>query len=270
MTRAILFDLDDTLVGYRPGDAAKLFRAGAERVYAYLSAHELPMPAFEPFCRRQRWLQTRATWMTRLTGGEPDARRLLRKMCRDFGLQRDESCLAKLGWLWYEPLTELADVADDVRPTLALLREHDFQLGLVANTPHLGAVIDQHLSDLGLLEFFPARAYSTEIGARKPHPHLFMSALEQLGMSADEALFVGDDLKEDIAGAHRLGMRTALLSTNPPRAAAHYANHVIARIGELRELLHLPTAAAAPNAPSTAPAPAIPPLEVERAAVAAR
>lgn len=263
MTRAVLFDLDDTLVGFRPGDPAALFRAGAERVYAYLSAHELPMPAFEPFCRRQRWLQTRASWATWLTGGEPDARRTLRKMCREFGLQRDESCLAKLGWLWYEPLVELTQVAADVLPTLRLLRANDLRLGLVANTPHLGAVVDQHLSDLGLLDLLPARAYSSEIGASKPHPHLFLHAMEQLGVSASETVLVGDDLKTDIVGAHAMGMTTVLLSTDPPRAARHYANHVIEHLGELAEVLQLR------STPATTPQSPIPPLQIDRPALAA-
>ena len=49
MIRAVLFDLDDTLVQFPASDADELFGLGAERLYAYLSAHELPMPAFDPF-----------------------------------------------------------------------------------------------------------------------------------------------------------------------------------------------------------------------------
>jgi HAD superfamily hydrolase (TIGR01662 family) len=263
MIRAVLFDLDDTLLSYGAGDgdAAALFRAGAERVYAYLTAHELPMPAFEPFLRRQWWMRRRQEWVTWLTGGEPDARGPLRRMCREFGLQRDESCLAKLGWLWFEPLAETADVAADALPTLRLLRDHGLRLGLVANTAQLGAVIDQHLSDLGLLEFLPARAYSSEVGARKPHPHPFLNALEQLGVDASEAMFVGDDLKSDIVAAHRMGMTTVLLSDNPPRGTRYYANHVIEHLSELREVIQLPAVTTTFESP-------IPPLQVEQPALA--
>jgi FMN phosphatase YigB (HAD superfamily) len=263
MTRAVLFDLDDTLVRYGAtrSDAAALFRAGAERVYAYLTAHELPMSAFEPFLRRQWWLRRRLDWTTWLTGGEPDARKPLRRMCREFGLQRDESSLAKLGWLWFEPLAETAHVAADVLPTLRLLRDSGLRLGLVANTTQLGAVIDQHLSDLGLLEFLPTRAYSSDVGARKPHPHPFLNALEQLGVDAGETVYVSDDLKSDLIGAHRLGMTTVLLSMHPPRGTRYYANHVIEHLGELREVLELPAVTTTAENP-------IPPLQVEQPALA--
>ena len=40
--------------------------------------------------RRHRWLQLRYRWTARLTGGEPEMRAFLRRICKDFGLQRDE------------------------------------------------------------------------------------------------------------------------------------------------------------------------------------
>src|SRR5688572_1647480 len=97
MIRAILFDFEQTLVDVAvPLDAGKLFHAGASGCYAFLSAHEVPLPAFDTFHRQQKWIHRKSRWATWLTGGEPDMRRALRRICQDYGLQRDQSSLAKL------------------------------------------------------------------------------------------------------------------------------------------------------------------------------
>ena len=45
-------------------------------------------------------------------------------------------------------------------------------------------------------------------GGASPHPEIFQRALDALGVSPPEALFVGDTLASDIAGAAALGLHT--------------------------------------------------------------
>jgi HAD superfamily hydrolase (TIGR01509 family) len=252
MIRAVLFDFELTLVDFSPCDPTRIFREGASRCYAYLSAHDLSLPVFESFCRQQRWIRRKIDWLTKLTGGEPDMRRVLRRMCRDYRLQRDQVSLAKLGWLWYEPMTEHASVAADVMPTLRALAAGGIELGLVVNSAYPGAVIDQHLEALGLLEFFQTRAYSTDVGARKPDARIFAAALESLGVSAAEGIFVGDDPKTDILGAKRVGMATVLRSAGG--ASSEVADHVISQLSQLIQVPELSRLRAA-----TQPAPVVVP-----------
>lgn len=49
---------------------------------------------------------------------------------------------------------------------------------------------------------------SAEVGAAKPDPRIFERALEAVGCRPDQALLVGDHPEHDIAGAARLGLRT--------------------------------------------------------------
>ena len=240
MKRAVLFDLDDTLLEYRqPPNARALFDAGTARIYACLTSLGCALPAFEPFARRQRAIARRIAWATWLTRSHPDGRRLLRRLCSDYRLQRDEGSLAKLGWLWYEPAADAMVLGADVIPTLSALRDAEVKLALVVNTPHLGAVIDQHLESVGLLEFFPVRVYSSEIEASKPSPRPFQTALEQLGASANEAIFVGDDATIDLAGAKRVGLQTVLRSADPRPRDRRFADHVIERIEQLLDIFQL-------------------------------
>jgi FMN phosphatase YigB (HAD superfamily) len=240
MKRAVLFDLDDTLLEYRrPPNARALFDAGTARIYACLTSLGCSLPAFEPFARRQRAIARRIAWATWLTRSHPDGRRLLRRLCRDYRLQRDEGSLAKLGWLWYEPTADAMSLPADVIPTLSALRDADVKLALVVNTPHLGAVVDQHLDSVGLLEFFPVRIYSSEIEASKPSPRPFQTALEHVGVTSQEAIFVGDDATIDLAGARRVGMQTVLRSADPKPRDRRFANHVIERIDQLLDIFEL-------------------------------
>jgi len=48
------------------------------------------------------------------------------------------------------------------------------------------------------------------VGFKKPHPQIFNTAMEMLGIMPDLAAFVGDKLEEDIGGAQKVGMRTIL------------------------------------------------------------
>src|SRR4051812_30524410 len=123
MIRGILFDLDDTLLDFEPATdraaQAAIFHEGAQRSYAYLTPKGCALPNFEQYCRAQRAAFRWADWVTWLSGVEPDGRRALRRVCAELGLQRDQESLAKLGWLWYEPLADAARMSDDVLPTLA-------------------------------------------------------------------------------------------------------------------------------------------------------
>jgi putative hydrolase of the HAD superfamily len=153
-----------------------------------------------------------------------------------------------LGDLWYSPIADLAQLSPDVIPTLRALRDADVKLALVANTTWQGEVIDHHLQEIGVLDFFPVRIYSTEHGSRKPHPALYHDALRELNVPPEDAAFVGDDAATDLLGARRLHMKTVLRSAEPSKRARKLADHVIERIGQLIEIFEL---APPPSSPPT-------------------
>ena len=48
-------------------------------------------------------------------------------------------------------------------------------------------------------------------GRVKPHPTIFLAALDALAVAPAEAVMVGDSLEEDYEGARALGMRAILV-----------------------------------------------------------
>ena len=92
----------------------------------------------------------------------------------------------------------------------------------------------------GLSPHFDWMLSSEAAGSCKPHPAICEQALRRAGCAAGETLFVGDMLKQDIAGANRAGMRSVLLwhrDDSPPPADGPQPHHVIRQIPEVLGLV---------------------------------
>jgi putative hydrolase of the HAD superfamily len=98
------------------------------------------------------------------------------------------------------------DLFEDTLPTLDELRRHSLKLGLVSNT---GRDLDAFVEHHGLQ--VDAVVASGTHGKIKPHPAIFQTALERLGVNAAEAAMVGDSVEDDVEGARALGMRAFLV-----------------------------------------------------------
>jgi HAD superfamily hydrolase (TIGR01509 family) len=64
------------------------------------------------------------------------------------------------------------------------------------------------MEDLGLEGCFDAYVTSLEVGYGKPHPAMFQSALDLLGVPPGETAMVGDRPERDIVGARSVGLWT--------------------------------------------------------------
>ncbi len=92
---------------------------------------------------------------------------------------------------------------------LEALRDRGLRLAVVANTwPDPPRLVRRELEELGVAARVDAIVLSGEVGVRKPAPAIFERALADLETDPLEALFVGDRLLDDVAGAAALGMMT--------------------------------------------------------------
>jgi len=96
----------------------------------------------------------------------------------------------------------------DARIVLGDLRDRGLRLGLLSNTHWPRHWHEEALSRDGLLDLFDARVYTSDLEHVKPHPEAFGALLAELDLDPLAAVFVGDRLWDDIAGAKQLGMRT--------------------------------------------------------------
>ena len=105
----------------------------------------------------------------------------------------------------WQPARELASTTHAL---LESLRDLGLKLGLVSNALDPPGLLHRDLEQLGVAERLDVAVFSSDVGWRKPHPAIFERALETLGVAPAAALFVGDTLATDVAGASALGMRT--------------------------------------------------------------
>jgi len=99
-------------------------------------------------------------------------------------------------------------VGAGVREALGRLREHGFRLAVVSNSE---GTVEAMLVETGLRDLFEVVVDSAVVGVSKPDPRIFQIALDCLGVSAADALMVGDSPSADVGGAQAAGIRAALL-----------------------------------------------------------
>jgi putative hydrolase of the HAD superfamily len=143
----------------------------------------------------------------------------------DFGAYFDE-----LFALFADPATWRID--PEATPTLRRLRTRGFTLGMISNFDYR---LYRILEGLGLAEQFDSITISSEAGYAKPSPEIFRIALAKHGITADEALHVGDSDHLDIAGATAAGIAAVLIDPSAP--ARLLVDGRIARVASLDAVL---------------------------------
>lgn len=92
---------------------------------------------------------------------------------------------------------------------LESLQARGIKTALVANAwPDPGRVLRADAAAFGFAERFDLIVFSEELGTRKPDPEIFLHAVRELGVEPEAAMYVGDDLVNDVQGAANVGMTT--------------------------------------------------------------
>jgi HAD superfamily hydrolase (TIGR01662 family) len=126
----------------------------------------------------------------------------------------------------------------EVPGVLRTLAARGLRLGLISNSHRCLDSFQSHFELRGLID---ATISSPDHGFMKPHPSIFAEAAERLNVQASATLMVGDSVRDDVEGALRAGMRAALVhrSDFPHPRAAELAGRGVAIIRSLVDLLDL-------------------------------
>ena len=198
MSRAVLFDLDDTLTDRRPSLVryAQIFATdfhGDLAAPSWEDAHSAIVAVDElGYAPREdvfRALQSRLEW-------------------------RHAPELQRLADHWQQVFPKTTTPRAGALDVLRELRERGFLLGVVTN----GRTVIQRpkIETLGILPLLNCVVVSEEAGQHKPHAAPFMSALQALQCAGADAWFVGDHPRNDIFGASQVGLRPIWLRGTHP------------------------------------------------------
>ena len=109
-----------------------------------------------------------------------------------------------------------------------------YKLGVVSDTwPSL----DRVFRNIGIRNHFSTFIMSSVIGVVKPHEQMFNTALEELGVKPEEALFI-DDSKRNLKGARSLGLQTILMLRDEVKIKHHIGQVCINNLKGLEQLLN--------------------------------
>ena len=93
---------------------------------------------------------------------------------------------------------------------LSSLKNAGLKLGVITDYP-VGAKV----SALGFDQYWDVAISADTLGHLKPEPDAFLFAAEELKISPEQIIYVGNEYKYDIIGAKRAGMKTAHLAQKP-------------------------------------------------------
>jgi HAD superfamily hydrolase (TIGR01509 family) len=122
---------------------------------------------------------------------------------------------------------------------LGQLRANGFRLGLISN-----AADDENTQTLvdkcGFRQYLDFTISSAVYGKRKPHPGIFLFALDNFGTLPERAVMVGDTYDADIAGGHQVGMNTIWITRRLREAIGArggIADAVVSALSEIPEIV---------------------------------
>jgi putative hydrolase of the HAD superfamily len=216
--RGIFFDLDDTLVDQQS--------AASAAVVDWAAGHGVTDELVS-----ERWASISETHYARYQRREITFTEQRRARVREFLSLRVADDEADTIFAGYLVRYEAGWAAfDDAVPALRRARAAGLTVAIFTN----GYEEQQRLklTRLGLIGEIDLLIASSVLPAGKPDPRAFRSALDILGVKADEALMVGDSLEKDIFGAAGAGINAILVD--------RYGTHPTAdvpRVSNLDELM---------------------------------
>jgi len=124
------------------------------------------------------------------------------------------------------------------RQVLETLRRKNYLVGLISNTGMTpGSMVRDYFHELGIFDYFASLVFSDEVGLSKPAPLIFDHALKELNVNASDTVHVGDNLRSDVMGAKRAGLRAVWIDGYDSRTPEVEPDATISQLVELIDVL---------------------------------
>lgn len=196
--KAVIFDLDGTLVNNR-ASFAKAYQAICEKHPAL----------FDPQSAETEQLMVDFY----LSAFSQEAYERLEKSVLPQTLPEREAFRMEWGMAYASNAVTLPGA----RETITYLHSRGYKVGLLTNGNSARQWAKIYSS--GLFTCFDSIVVSGDQPFEKPDPAIYRLSLSELGVTAEEALFVGDTVETDINGANNAGMDSLWLTKQKENTA---------------------------------------------------
>lgn len=192
MIRAIVFDLDNTLVDFMKMKKRSIEEAIPAMIDAGLPITYKECDNFISEIYKEQGIEYQRVFDM-----------LLQRV-----LQHVDYKILSAGIIAYRRAREAALIPyPHVYSTLNKLLKSGIKLGILSDAPTKEAWL--RLAQLNFIHTFDAVVTFNDTGERKPHPAPFKAILNKLNVKPEETLMIGDWAERDILGAKNAGMKTA-------------------------------------------------------------
>ncbi len=192
MIRAIVFDLDNTLVDFMKMKKRSIEEAIPAMIDAGLPITYKECDDFISEIYKEQGIEYQRVFDM-----------LLQRV-----LQHVDYKILSAGIIAYRRAREAALIPyPHVYSTLNKLLKTGIKLGILSDAPTKEAWL--RLAQLNFIHTFDAVVTFNDTGERKPHPAPFKAILNKLNVKPEETLMIGDWAERDILGAKNAGMKTA-------------------------------------------------------------
>jgi len=198
--KGILMDNDGTLMDFHAGEANAI-----REVLEKLNIIDPNAPAVYSRINDQCWKDFEKGIIT-----QPQLRVLrFHQLKKHFGCTGDPAEIAE----WYEEaLSRQSILLPGALDVVKRISEH---LPVLILTNGIARVQHGRIDSSPIAPYLSGLLISSEIGAPKPAPDMYVKALDMLGgVSPDEVLMIGDSLTSDIAGAVNMGIPACWYNPN--------------------------------------------------------
>ena len=230
MIKVVIFDIDGTMLNHLGAQ-----QAGLKKLYGRLEeAQRVSTDEFVAIWQQEadrHWEQYQAGKITfpqqRLLRVKAVLERLGERATDETAMRVFQAYLAEYEGSWR--------LYDDVLPCLESLSE--YRLAVISNGDS-----DQQrrkLKQTGIASRFESVVISGDLGVYKPDPGIFERSLQELGVLAGEAVYIGDHLEGDALGAKNVGMCAIWLAREGcVRDSADVPVPIIESLAQVKDVLN--------------------------------
>jgi putative hydrolase of the HAD superfamily len=203
--RALVFDAGDML--YYRAERGKFFTEFLE---------ELGLDSEETYASERYLLRQQAY------RGEMDQEEYQREILNLHGITEPEQIARGLKAMKKDENN--VQFFDGVKETLLILKDEGYLLAIVTDTANPLHAKLSWFEHGGFGHVWDVITSSLDVGVRKPDPKIYYAALEQLGVTVEQTVFLGHK-KSELEGARAVGMKTIAFNYDKDAPADYYVEN---------------------------------------------
>jgi len=227
MYKAIIFDIDNTLLNYSRSELDAMKRTVRE--HQLFEDEEVEWDVFWSSYTKHNFRH----WMdfVNKTGSHRSIEDVLISSFRDT-LNANPSQHEELSHTYWSHFCNTCYFEGGAEEVLHALKD-EYKLGIISNG--IGDAQRKRLTIGNVRNLFESLIVSDEVGVKKPRREIFELSLQELQLSNREVLFIGDSLTDDYHGARNAGIDFCFYNRDAIQISSDYQPKYV--VHELQELL---------------------------------